>query len=78
MKAVARFGPDAVSKLERVPAKAFLRDMRHLKAIATEGIYRTIRMSLRALELVFSALTALISIAGFMMRLAAFARRRFR
>lgn len=78
VRAVARFGPDAVSKLERVSAKTFLCDMWHLKAIATEGIYRTIRMSLRALELVFSALTALISIAGFMLRLAAFARRRLR
>ena len=48
VKAVARYGPDAVTKLERVPAKTFLRDMRHLRALATESIYRVIRMCLRA------------------------------
>ena len=66
VKAVARFGPDAVTKLERVPAKTFLRDMRHLKAIATESIYASIRLGLRAAEILFSVLAGLISLVGFL------------
>lgn len=66
VKAVARFGPDAVTKLERVPTKTFLRDMRHLKAIATESIYASIRLGLRAAEILFSVLAGLISLVGFL------------
>lgn len=75
VKAVARFGPDAVTKLERVPAKTFLRDMRHLRAIATESIYRVIRLCLRAVEILFSVITGLISVACFLSSVISWMRR---
>ncbi len=75
VKAVARFGPDAVTKLERVPAKTFLRDMRHLRAIATESIYRVIRLCLRAVEILFSVITGLISVACFLSSVISWVRR---
>ncbi|WP_297608373.1 hypothetical protein [uncultured Sutterella sp.] len=75
VKAVARYGPDAVTKLERVPAKTFLRDMRHLKAIATESIYRVIRLCLRTVEILFSVITGLISVAGFLSSAVSWIRR---
>lgn len=75
VKAVARFGPDAVTKLERVPAKTFLRDMRHLRAIATESIYRVIRLCLRVVEILFSVITGLISVACFLSSVISWMRR---
>ena len=75
VKAVARFGPDAVTKLERVPAKTLLRDMRHLRAIATESIYRVIRLCLRAVEILFSVITGLISVACFLSSVISWMRR---
>ena len=64
-----------MTKLERVPAKTFLRDMRHLKAIATESIYRVIRLCLRTVEILFSVITGLISVAGFLSSVISWLRR---
>lgn len=60
---VARFGPDAVKQLERMPAKAFLKDLSRWRRMAAEVVWRAARVALFALQgffaLASSALFAL-------------------
>ncbi len=66
---VARWGPDAVRQLERMPAKAFLKDMARWRRMTTEALWRAVRVSLFAFQLFFATASAFLFVLSAVLRI---------
>ncbi|MDO5532308.1 hypothetical protein [Sutterella sp.] len=75
VRAAARYGGDAVAKLERVPARALVRDIKHFTALTAEAAYATMKLFLQVVEILFGAVAFILSGLGMMKTAAEFLAR---